>query len=147
MIANIWAYWDLLQQYISSLNPWFDVFHGKPIAVVNDTNCYFHLVSNSEKLWDDSTWTNLKEAVFDFIIISWNKATPDVVIYEMLDTLSNLIITDAWERVTLPTSNFIIYSIKEWQQSGVLHDVNENPYLMTQYRFIYKYRYDASPRI
>lgn len=147
MIANLWSYLDLLQQHITTLAPGFDVFAWKPIAEQNDTNWYFSLVSNDSFIGDDSTWTHIKEALIDFTIISWVKSTPQVELYEKLDTLSNLLVTEAGERITLPGSTFIIYSIQEWIQSWVLYDVNENPYLMAQYKVIYQYRYNSDPRI
>lgn len=147
MIANLWAYLDLLQTYIAWLSVWFTIYAWKPVWEISWVNWYFTLVSNSEKIGDDSTWTLLKEATLDFYIISWDKATPDVVLFEKLDALSNALITEASERITLPSSNFIIYSIQEWQQSWVLHDVKENPYIAAQYKIIYQYRYTTDPRI
>lgn len=104
------------------------------------------MISNAEKVWDDSEWTHIKEALFEFIIISGSKATPDVELYEKLDALSNLMVTQAGERVVLPWG-FTIYGIQEAWQSGVLSDVKENPYIAAQYKIVYQYRYSATPRI
>lgn len=144
-IENIWAYLDLLKTYITGLSVWFPIYSGKPIKELSWVHGYFRLENNSEKIWDDSIGTHIKEATFDFIIASWDKSTPDSDMYQYLNNLSNLLVIQDWNRVTLPWG-FIIYSIQEGAQSWVLRDVNENPYLISQYKFIYQYRYSATPR-
>lgn len=146
VIANIGAYLDLLQAHINGLWVWFEIYAGKPIAEQQWTNWYFFMISNTEKVWDDSEWTHIKEALFEFIIISGSKATPDVDLYEKLDALSNLMVTQAGERIVLP-GWFTIYGIQEASQSGVLSDVKENPYIAAQYKIVYQHRYSATPRI
>lgn len=144
-IENIGAYMDLIQAHIETLWLTFPIYSWKPVIVPTWVYWYFRLENNSEKVWDDSIGTIQKEATFDFIIASWDKSTPDSDMYEHLNSLSNLLVIQAGNRITLP-GWFIIYSIQEWAQSGVLRDVNENPYLIGQYRFIYQYRYDTKPR-
>lgn len=144
-IENIGAYMDLIQAHIAWLWMSFNVWSWKPITIPSWVYWYFRLENNSEKIWDDSTWTNMKEATFDFIIASWDKSTPDSDMYELLNELSNAIVIQAGNRIVLP-GWFIIYSIQEGSQSWVLRDVNENPYLIWQYKFIYQYRYENKPR-
>ena len=145
-IENIWAYMDLIQVWIQWTSFSYNVYSWKPVTPPSWWYCYFRLENNSEKIWDDSTWTHLKEATFDFIIASWDKSTPDADMYILLNELSNVIVTQSWTRIELPWG-FIIYSVQEWAQSWVLRDVNENPYLIAQYKFIYQYRYANTPRL
>lgn len=145
-IENIWAYMDLIQAHIAGLWLSASIYSWKPITPPSWLYWYFRLENNSDKIADDSIGTHIKEATFDFIIASWNKTTPDSDMYELLNELSNELVTQAGTRIMLP-GWFIIYSIQEGPQSWVLRDVNENPYLIWQYRFIYQYRYDTKPRV
>lgn len=145
-IENIGAYMDLIQAHVASLWLSFTVYSWKPVTVPSGIYGYFRLENNSTKVADDSTGTHQKEATFDFVISSGNKSTPDSDMYENLNELSNAIVTEAGTRITLP-GWFIIYSIQEAAQSGVLRDTAENPYLIWQYIFRYQYRYDAKPRV
>lgn len=145
-IENIGAYMDLIQAHIATLWLTFSIYSGKPVTVPTWVYWYFRLENNSEKVWDDSSGTNIKEASFDFVIASWDKSTPDADMYLYLNQLSNVLVTESWTRIVLD-GWFTIYSVQEWAQSWVLRDVNENPYLIWQYKFIYQYRYASTPRI
>lgn len=144
--ANIWSYIDLIQEKLTTLSLWFPVYAGKPIDELDGNGCFFYLVSNGEKVSDDSQWVHIKESLFEFVLISGNKNTPDVVLYEMLDSLVNKIILEAWDRWEL-TWWFTIQSIREWNQTGVFKDVNDRPYIIAQFFIIYQSRYATTPRI
>lgn len=145
VVANIGSYLDLIQEKITTLSLWFPIYAWKPIDELSWEWCFFYLVSNGEKIWDDSTWMHLKEALFEFVLISWEKNTPDVVLYEMLDTLANKIILESWARWEF-TWGFKINSIREGNQTGVFKDVKERPYIIAQFSMIYQSRYATTPR-
>lgn len=141
MIKNIGSQLDKIQEYFESIPALsiFEIYAGKPITQPDWLYLYFSLANNSAKVWDDSKWTLYKEALFDFVIV-WNeKNLPDVELYEALDTLSNSIRTFWKEKIDL--TDFTIFSIEEWNQSWILRDTNDTPYLIAQYNFIYKYLY------
>ena len=141
MIKNIGSQLDKIQEYfewIPALDI-FEIYAGKPITQPDRLYLYFTLANNSIKIQDDSSWAIYKEALFDFVIV-WNKKDiPDVELYEALDLLSTNITTFGKTKIEL--TDFEIFSIQEWAQSGVLRDVNDTPYLIAQYNFIYKYLY------
>lgn len=146
IIVNIWEFLDLIQEKITSLNPGFPVYAWKPSDELQWKACYFYQVSQWPKIADDSTWVHKKESLMEFVVISWQKNTPDVELYEMLSSIVNKILLEegaAWE---LP-GGFKIWSIREWSQSGVFHDVKERPYIIAQFFFIYQARYDSLPRL
>ena len=64
-------------------------------------NGYFYLIQNQPSIEDDSTGVLTKEAIIEFVIISGDKATPDVVLYEDVDALSNMIVTEAGDKIEL----------------------------------------------
>jgi hypothetical protein len=93
------------------------------------------LTNNTKLVETDRQWRKVikKRALLDFIIITNKKDTPDVAIYEALDTLSNEIV---WIEINL--NWFIINWIQEWNQSWVLVDTTENPLLIAQYEIDYE---------
>lgn len=144
MIINIWAKQHLLRTYFLTKDKVTVTFPGwlfvwKPISVpTSGMYCYFTLDTNSEKVWNDYVWTTVKEWLFEFYICANDKNTPDVELFEALDTLSNAIITEQWSNISL--DSFKVMYIIEWVQSWVLRD-EENPYIIAQYRIGYKYLY------
>lgn len=146
MIVNIWEFLDLIQEKITALNPWFPIYAGKPSDELDWKACYFYQVSQWPKIADDSKWVHKKEALMEFVVISWQKNTPDVELYEMLSSIVNKILLEEWDSWTL-TGGFKIGSIREGSQSGVFHDVKERPYIIAQFFFIYQSRYDTLPRL
>ncbi len=142
-IINIWAKFDLLQAYltnnstINALFPW-GIYAGKPLTVGSDLSLYFSLSNNDPLVDNDRCWQKniSKRALIDFVITTNKKNTPEVVIYEALDTLSNELV---WSNIDL--SWFSIYWIQEWNQTGVLVDTNENPLLIAQFQLDYKNNY------
>lgn len=143
MIINIWSKLDLLADYLTTnatLNTLFSwwIFSWKPLEVWEDFILYFWLDNNIPLVENDRKWQkNIKKRWFlDFVIITNKKDTPDVVIYEALDTLSNEIV---WLEIDL--SWFKINWIQEWNQSWVLADENENKLLIAQYQFDYQSLY------
>lgn len=146
VIANIGSYFDLIKTHIAGLSVGFPIYAWKPIWEISWVNWYFYLIDNQPVISDDSTGVLEKEAIIEFVIISGDKATPDVVLYEDLDALSNLIVTEAGDKIELPWG-FTIYSIQERWQSWILSDTKERPYIVAQYMFRYKSRYAATPRL
>lgn len=138
-IINIGSKLDKIQAYIEDLELFEWVYAWKPITEPTGVYLWFEMVNNSPKLWDDSEWTLLKEWLFNFHIVSNDKNTPDVVLYEKLDELSNELRTMNKDKIIL--DDFEIWNIEEANQSGVLKDIKENPYIIAQYTMIYKYRY------
>jgi uncharacterized protein with NRDE domain len=134
-IVNIWSKLDLIQSLLvwnTTLNTLFSwwIFAGKPLDVWDDLSLYFWLSNNTPLIETDRKWQkNLKKrALFEFVITTNKKDTPEVEIYEALDILSNEIV---WLEIDL--SWFTINWIQEWNQSWVLMDVNQNPLLVSQY--------------
>lgn len=144
MIINIWSKQHLLRTYFLTKDRVTATFPGwllvwKPVSVPTwGMYCYFALDTNSEKVGNDSVGTVMKEGLFDFYICANDKNTPDVEIFEALDTLSNAILTEQWSNISL--DSFKVSYIVEGAQSGILRD-EENPYLIAQYRIGYKYLY------
>lgn len=139
MITNIWAKLDLLQAELQTLlNPLnVQVIAGKPNEEIQDwVYLYFTLETNGEKIWDDSKWTIYKEWLFDFYLVYNDASTPDVVLYEKLNEISNLICFKTYD-----LNWFKISSISEWNQSWVLRNTKNNPLIIAQYNIIYKYLY------
>jgi len=66
---------------------------------------------NTPKISSDNKGMIYKEALFDFYLISNDKTTPDVVMYEKLDELSNKIRTYNKSQINL--NDFIIINIEE----------------------------------
>lgn len=145
MIINIWSKQHLLRDHFKSLeqvNAIFpgDIFVWKPVTIpTGGMYCYFELQNNSDKIWDDSNGTMYKEWLFEFYICSNKKDTPDVSVFECLDTLSNAIITQPGQNM-INLDWFKVLSISEWPQSWILRDL-ETPYLIAQYKVVYKYLY------
>lgn len=142
-IINIWAKFDKLQEYLSNnstinaLFPW-GIYAGKPLNVDSQLSLYFSLATNNPLVENDRKGQkNLKKrALLDFVLTANKKDTPEVVIYEALDILSNEIV---WSEIDL--SWFIINWIQEGNQTGVLYDTNENPLLIAQFQVDYKNKY------
>ena len=140
MVINIWSVFDRIQEYlsdnitISALFPWW-IYAWKPLDISSWLSLYFSLSNNSPLIETDRNWRKIikKRALLDFIIVTNKKDTPDVEIYEALDTLSNEIV---WIEINL--NWFIINWIQEWNQSWVLVDTNENPLLIAQYNIDYE---------
>ena len=145
MIKNIWSQLDKIVNYLNTKSSLTTLFTGWIYAwrpIVKPTTwmyLYFMLENNSPKISSDNYWVHSKNALFDFYIIWNNKSKPDVELYQALDTLSNEIRTFWKDKIDL--NWFIINSIEEWNQSGVLRDKNENPYIICQFDIIYKYLY------
>ncbi len=145
MIKNIWAHLDKIVWYFKTKSsivakfPW-GIHAGRPITQPAwGMYLYFMLENNSPKISSDNYWTYSKTWLFNFYIIWNNKSLADVELYEALDLLSNNIITFWKEKIKL--DGFDIFSIQEWNQSWVLRDKKENPYIICQYEVIYKYLY------
>ena len=142
-IINIWSKFDKLQEYLSnnatlsSLFAW-GIFAWKPLNTTSDLCLYLSLANNNPLVENDREGQkNLKKrALIDFVITTNKKNTPEVVIYEALDTLSNEIVGSE-----IDLSWFIINGVNEWNQSGVLVDENENPLLIAQFQFDYRNNY------
>ena len=144
MIKNIWSQLDKIQAYLTWIPEIEEVFTGwifawKPvIPPTSGKYLWFELINNSPKISNDTTWTTIKSALFHFYIVWNNKSTPDVELYEAIDILSNSVLTAEKDKIIL--ENFEIWNISEWNQSWVVKDTNENPYIMAQYTMIYKYK-------
>lgn len=142
-ITNIWSKFDLIADYFSSISNLTDVFTWgiyawKPLDVDSSLSLYFSLSNNAPIVETDRDWWKdvKKKALLDFVITTNKKDTPEVVIYEALDILSNEIV---WSEIDL--SWFIINWIQEGNQTGVLYDTNENPLLIAQFQVDYKNKY------
>ena len=139
-IINIWSVFDRIQEYlsdnitISALFQWW-IYAWKPLDISSWLSLYFSLVNNSPLIETDRNWRKVikKRALLDFVIITNKKDTPEVVIYEALDSLSNEIVG---KEINL--NWFIINWIQEWNQSWILVDTNENPLLISQYEIDYE---------
>lgn len=144
MIKNIWSQIDKIQAYIAWISAVLEVFAGwifawKPIIEPkNGKYLWFELINNSPKISNDTTGTTIKSALFHFYIVWNNKSVPDVELYEAIDILSNSILTAEKDKIIL--EDFEIWNISEWNQSWVVKDTNENPYIVAQYTIIYKYK-------
>jgi len=143
MITNIGAKFDLLQAYLvnnatlTALFPWW-ITAWKPIIVWNQLSLYFELNSNAPYVTNDRNWDNnlVKKATINFVITTNQKNVANVVIYEALDTLSNVLV---WNPIYLTWMD--INSVQEGIQSGILYDKNANPLLIAEYDFVYKSSY------
>ena len=139
MIVNIGTKIDLMEAHFSTLLPLIDIFEDriyawKPAATQSGMTLYFSEVTNSELVGSDNTYkSTFKRAVFDFVIITNKKDTPDVVLYEHLDKVSNEI---CWKGFSL--WEFKVFWIQEGNQSGVVEDEGENPLIVAQYAIDYK---------
>lgn len=145
MIKNIWSNLDKIVWYLKTKSsivakfPW-GIYAWRPIVQpIWWMYLYFMLENNSPKISSDNYGVYAKNALFDFYIIWNNKSLADVELYEALDLISNEIRTFGKQKIVLDW--FEIYSIEEWNQSGVMRDKNENPYLICQFEMIYKYLY------
>lgn len=144
MIINIWNRWDKIVTYLKTITA-LNIFTGWIYfwkTIVKPTNwmyLYFTLENNSPKISSDNYWVYAKTWLFNFCIVWNDKAKPDVELFEALDILSNNIRTFWKDRINLDW--FEIMNIEEWNQSWVLRDKNENPYIIWQYEMIYKYLY------
>lgn len=145
MIINIWAKLHLLRDYFITKERVTTIFPGgitvgKP--VVQPTSwmyCYFDLDGNNMSIRNDVDGTIVKEGLFEFIISANKKNTPDVDVYEALDSFSNAVQTTK-NTPSIDLDGFKVYSITEDIQSGILRDT-ECPYLIARYRIVYKYFY------
>ncbi len=142
-IVNIWSKVDKIEEYLSwntildNLFVW-GISAGKPIIQSEGLSLYFALTNNSVLVnTSRKDGKNLvKRALFEFVIVSNNKAISNVEMYEALDTLSNEICEKH-----IDLDGFTIYNIFEENQSWVIVDTNENPILIAQYNFDYKSKY------
>lgn len=144
-IANIWAYSDLIAEYIATLWFNFPVYAGKPVVEPKWKYAYFRLENNSESIGDDSHGTLHKKADFDFVFVGWSRDTSDREIYEMLDDFSRKFLTEKNEGIILG-KNFKIFSILDGDQSWVMRNEKENPLLLAVFSLRYQYRYGKNPR-
>jgi hypothetical protein len=144
-IINIGSRLDLVQSYISGLTGISTTFaggffSGKPIVEPAWLYAYFTLDRNAPKISSDVNGIIRKEATLTFAIVEGQIDSPDVVLYEALDTLSNQLCTECNDSV-INLSWFYIYSIEEGNQSGVIRWENHRAYIVADYTLIYKYRY------
>jgi len=138
MIKNIWSQLSKIETYITDLNISVPIYVWKPPN--KEWNyIWFWLVDNSEWITTDRMWQRVltKQAVLQFTFV-WENETVDQTLYELLDELSNKILLsskkDLWD--------FIITSIIESSQSGVIRAEKERPYIVGNYIFNYKYYYE-----
>lgn len=148
MIKNIWAYLDKLQVYFkanTSINTLFEwrIYAWKPIGDLQGKSLFFSLVNNSEQVRSDVSWTLRKRGTFEMFFIGGGKWVPEVEIYEALDSFSNAFCTDCTQNIELwdITDSFVIHSIEEGNQSWILRDAKDNPFLIGTYTITYTYRY------
>ena len=138
MIKNIWSQLSKIETYITDLSISVPIYVWKP---PNKEWNYirFWLVDNSEWITTDRVGQRVltKQAVLQFTFV-WENETVDQTLYELLDELSNKILLsskkDLWD--------FIITSIIESSQSGVIRAEKERPYIVGNYIFNYKYYYE-----
>ena len=138
MIKNIWSQLSKIETYITDLSISVPIYVWKPPN--KEWNyIWFWLVDNSEWITTDRMWQRVltKQAVLQFTFV-WENETVDQTLYELLDELSNKILLsskkDLWD--------FIITSIVESSQSGVIRVEKERPYVVWNYIFNYKYYYE-----
>lgn len=138
MIKNIWSHIWNIEQHISWLFTTVPVYAWKP---VNKSGLYvwFGLIDNSEWIQTDymGKTTLTKEAILQFSITG-DMDTPDQELYEILDQLSNSIVTSG----NISLDWFIIHSIQELWQSGVIREQKNRPHIVWNYIFKYKYYYE-----
>lgn len=138
MKKNIGAHLNKIRTFIlSKTNAFTSVLVGRPLENIEGINLFFTLVNNSAHISDDVDWVNRKKALLDFYIIGWSRETAEVEIYEKFDELINAITGN--ETVTI--WDFIFYSIKEWNQSWILRDATDRPFIIAQVYINYQYRY------
>ena len=101
--------------------------------------CYFELDGNSSAARNDVDGVMIKEGLFEFTFSANKKNTPDVDVYEALDTFTNAVQTTKGTP-SISLNGFRIYSITEDIQSGILRD-QECPYLIARFKIVYKYFY------
>lgn len=128
---------DKLQEYLQGKMQ-IPVFSWKPSSVPKGPYCYFKMESNSEAIKNDnSALAYMKIASLDFVIASWKSDTPEVEMYELLNKISEIFLQiDGFSLDDLQ-----INLVEEGQQSGVFRDDNNNPLIIGEYKFHYKYAY------
>ena len=147
MIKNIGAYLSNLQAYIAGKTAISTIFStriyaGKPITPPGTgAYMYFQLLNNSELTGDDRSGTTKKKALFEFYLVANDKATPDEDLYTWLDAVSNALVTIGGDDDAITLGALKAHSIDEGQQSGVLRETDENPYIIAQYHISYKSLY------
>lgn len=144
MIKNIWAYLDKIQAYLkanTTINTlfWGRIYAWRPIGDLQGKSLFFSLINNSIQVAWDRNGTIRKKASFEFYIIGGGKWVPEVELYEALDVVSNEIITEC--STTIDLDGFFLHSIEEWNQSGILRDAKDNPFLIATYNISYTYKY------
>lgn len=149
MRVNIWSKLSNIVSYlewitaINDLFPWW-VYAEKPASLsswITDNYLYIELISNLNSITPDNSISLVKEWIINFVII-WKKQ--DVVaqdLYEILDTISNNIITDTNTNYSIDMGGFIVKQIAEGSQSGVIRDNNNIPFINAEYTFFYKSKY------
>lgn len=139
MKKNIWAHLDKIRTFIlSKTSDFASVLVWKPLEAIQGTCLFFALINNSKQISDDVAWINRKKALLDFYIIWESRETAEVEIYEKFDALINAIYLENWSE---DLGDFIIHSIIEWNQSWILRDSIDRPFLIAQIYITYNYRY------
>jgi hypothetical protein len=141
MRKNIWSHLDKIKTYIENKVNIFDfIFVWKPVKNIKGLCLFFSLENNEKQIVTDVRWTERKVWLFDFFVIWETKEMPEVEIYEAYDSFSNLILTDKIENIDL--WGFTIHSITEWNQSWILRDSTDRPFLIAQIYISYTYQYN-----
>lgn len=141
-IKHIWEKFEELQEYIawkSAISSIFTgwIMAGKPYlqATPWEPYLYFDISSNNPIVDSERIGKNIleKEAIMDFYLIFPSAWTPHVDIYAALNTISNNI-CEKW----ISLWDVKVSEIIEWNQTGVIREENETPFIFAQYRFFYE---------
>lgn len=140
MRKNIGSYLDKLREYLLTQTSIFsEIIVWKPVNEIEGLSLYFALTNNSVQISNDVRWIERKKALFDFFISWENKSTPEVEIYEAIDSFVNSVMTDKTENIDI--WGLTIHSIEEGSQSGILRDSKDRPFVILQVYISYTYRY------
>ena len=145
-VKNIWSQFDKIVEYLLTLPniattfTW-GIYTWKPIIQPKKWKyMYLQMYSNYPETANDTNWVYAKSSFINFYIVGNDKNTPDAELYDCLDVLCNAINDINQESIEL--NWFTIYSIRESSQYWVLKETAQNPYIVAQFTFIYKYFYN-----
>jgi hypothetical protein len=137
MIINFGTQLGAFYTWIASKGLTYPIYSGKPI--VEDASIYgfFQLVGNTPINQDDNKLYQIKKATLDFAIVASDKNVSDKALYDRLDSLSNAIVSQGMQAGET-IGGVYVYSIEEGNQSGIIRDDKQNPYILAEFYIVYR---------
>lgn len=140
MIKNIWANLDKILQYLEEHYTDVEIFVWKPIFEKEWKYIYFEVMNNNTLIENDNWWKIRKRGNLLFYFI-WEKNTPDVEMYEMLDKFTNSVLTYNNLYWPIVIDWFEFYNFFDNNQTWIMIGEKDRKIITAIFSVDYKYKY------